>query len=215
MGSPKLLLPWPRLLSPAANTSGDLESSDLANNTTEFTLIDHVLQAWTSSRIDEVVVVVRADDALLVQACRRWNVSVVQPSVDPRDMKESIQHGLRFLQKRGPSAFNHFMVAPADLPTISSQIIDRLIETDANESEIVVPVFGTKAAHPVRLPWHLSEEIFQLGENEGLDRVVAQQPQLLVEFASEELVDDVDTPSEYHAALQMALKKASNRSESC
>jgi len=52
----------------------------------------------------------------------------------------------------------------------------------------------------------LSQEIFRLSENEGVDKVVARHPQLLVEFASDELVDDVDTPIEYQAAFQRAMK---------
>lgn len=205
MGQPKLLLPW-------SNEGSDVQSSqpDVRGICTS-TVIDHVLHAWTCSRIEEVVVIVRNDDHELRDACSRWQVSIVQPEIAPRDMKESVQHGLRHLQKYRPNPIDRFFVAPADTPTISTVIIHRLAEVTANQDTIVVPSFAGRSGHPVLLPWGLSQEIFALGENEGVDQVVSRHPQMMVEFSEEERVRDVDTPDEYQAAFQLAQKRRNNQ----
>ena len=69
MGRPKLLLPWKGA-----------------------TIIDYVLEAWTSSGVSAVVIVVRKRDGDLAAACRgHASVEVVSPDTDPEDMKASCQ----------------------------------------------------------------------------------------------------------------------------
>ena len=114
MGQPKLLLPF-----------------------RDGTVLDAVLGAWTASRVDVVVAVVRADDCELQNACRRWPLEVVCPDEDPADMKASVLVGLRWIEVNcEPSAADACFVSPADLPRIESSVIDRLIDTwlDAERS---------------------------------------------------------------------------------
>jgi molybdenum cofactor cytidylyltransferase len=180
MGQPKLLLPW---------RNGKL--------------IDQVLKAWTSSRVDHVVVVVRRDDPELSRACERWSVSIVQPEDPPGDMKASIGIGLRHLESQfQPTANDRCFIAPADLPTLTSKTINRLIDTESDSSTIVVPRFGDRQGHPVLLPWEITSEIFQLADDEGVDRVIQRHQKTAVPFATEEAINDVDTPDEYQRALQ-------------
>ena len=178
MGQPKLLLPW-----------GD------------GLLIDQVLQAWTNSHVSQVVVVVRQADSELAAVCKRWPVRVVQPPTDPRDMKESVQIGLRVIVRDfQPTCQDRCFVAPADLPTLSSRIIDRLIAAESNASTIVVPQFGDQQGHPALLPWSITDEIFRLGEDEGVNRVVARHEKRMIAFSPQEAVNDVDTLADYRRA---------------
>lgn len=175
MGQSKLLLPW-----------GD------------GLLIDQVLHAWTSSEVRQVFVIVRKDDLELAEACRRSGAQIIFPTSDPQDMKESVQCGLRVIAESfRPSEQDRCFVAPADLPTLTPQIIDRLIATEVDASTIVVPQFGEKQGHPALLPWQITREIFELGPDEGVDRVVKRHEKLAVAFAESERVMDVDTPEEY------------------
>ena len=205
MGQPKLLLPWPKDGSDSSSPQSD--AVGISNSR----VIDQVLHAWTCSRADEVVVIVRHDDQELRDACSRWKVSIVQPEIAPGDMKESVQQGLRYLQKYRPNSIDRFFVAPADTPTISSAIINHLVDMTADQETIVVPTFAGRSGHPVLLPWGLSQEIFALGENEGVDQVVSRHPQMMVEFGADERVGDVDTPDEYEAAFQLAQKRRTNQ----
>ncbi len=184
MGSAKLLLPWPIPGNPDA------------------TVIDSVLDAWTSSKVLEVVVVVRASDGPLTEACQRWPVNIVHPDQSTADMKATVAVGLQFLQTRfRPTVADRCFVAPADLPTLRSEIVNRLVDTPADCETIVVPSFGGRQGHPALLPWPITAEIFKLDKDEGINRIVQQHPKLAVSFEASLAVDDVDTPSEYRAAI--------------
>lgn len=183
MGRAKLLLPW-----------GDQ------------TVIDQVLQAWTASRVDHVVVVCRRDDGALAEACRRWPVVVVQPEPDPPDMKASIQLGLRRLQASlAPTQRDYCFVAPADLPTLSAPLVDALIaaaEARADQPpETIVPRFGDRPGHPALLPWPVTDEIFNLPENAGVDQIVNGRQRIEVPLPPQQWVTDINTPQQYQQLL--------------
>jgi molybdenum cofactor cytidylyltransferase len=181
MGRPKLLLPW-----------GD------------GLLIDQVLGAWTLSGVSDVIVVVRKDDSRLTEACRGRSARVVHPPTDPVDMKESVQNGLLAIEELcAPSPQDRCFIAPADLPTLTSEIVDRLIAAPSTPSRIVVPQFGDKQGHPALLPWPLTREIFDLGPRQGVDCVVKRHPKLAVPFDRKDLVMDVDTPDQYERLREL------------
>ncbi len=175
MGRPKLLLPW-----------GD------------WTVIDQVLNAWTHSTVDHVVVVVRDDDEGLKSACGRWPVHLVKPLRPPRDMKDSVQIGLTFLEEHWqPSSEDQCFVAPADLPGLTSDVIDQLIEAAADASAVTIPQFGDRQGHPALLPWSVTQQIANLPDDQGIDRVVNQNPQRVVSFPAAGYFGDMDTPKDY------------------
>jgi CTP:molybdopterin cytidylyltransferase MocA len=179
MGQPKLLLPWGN-----------------------WTLIDQLLQAWTSSAVDQIVVVVREDDRKLIAACRKWPVHLVKPRSAPRDMKESVQIGLRFVEEHWrPTDEDRCFIAPADLPGLTSTIINRLIETKGDCSTVTIPKFGNRPGHPALLPWPVTQQIFDLADDQGVNQVVDTNPQYAVPFPADAYLPDVDTPQEYRSLL--------------
>ncbi len=204
MGQPKLLLPWPDASRSTAAHS--LEAS------APFTIIDRVLAAWTASRVTEVVVVVRGDDDDLRAACQRWPVTVVQTTIETSDMKGSVCVGLRHLALRndpGPDA--SCFIAPADLPGLSSQVIDRLIDARGTGRIVVRPRFGETlecscTGHPALLPWELTVDVFTLAPHEGIDALIKRHPEEFVLCPTDWAVTDIDTPDEYIAALKSASR---------
>ncbi|MCA9202986.1 MAG: NTP transferase domain-containing protein, partial [Planctomycetales bacterium] len=127
MGRPKLLLPW-----------GDS------------TVIQTVLAAWQASRVDRVLVVVRPDDAELAEVCGRAGATVVVPGESPPEMKRSIQLALHEIHDRhAPTDADAWLLAPADMPRLSTTIINRLIAEHADalrddraEPAILLPIVG-------------------------------------------------------------------------
>lgn len=179
----KLLLPW-------TESNGQ-------------TVINSVLNAWQTSQIDRVVVVVRGEDTELLKACEAFDVDVVTPAISPEQMKSSIQIGLRHLKKTySPLDSDYWLVAPADLPTLTSELINRVLSDARASSSIVVPRFGDsresmKRGHPVAFPWRLNEAVFELGEQEGLNRLTETHPVKWLDRPGSERPIDMDTPEEY------------------
>ncbi len=196
MGEPKLLLP----------VEGE-------------PLIVRTLAAWERSRVDRIVVVVRPGDEQLAAAAKQFKVQsskpkveIVTPDVAPPDMKASVQVALRHIGREyAPSGGDAFLVAPADMPRLSTAIVDRLIERHATytPATIVVPTIGDRRGHPVLLPWLLADEVFGLKENEGLNVIVERHQPALVPCedlvaAGEYPFADVDTRQEYEGLVGRA-----------
>src|SRR5439155_27380865 len=105
----------------------------------------------------------------------RSKIEIVMASTPPPDMKASLQAALRHIeQKHAPSEADAFLVAPADMPRLSTAIIDRLIELHAGGpgAKVVVPTIDGRRGHPVLFAWSLAGEVFGLGASEGLNVIV-------------------------------------------
>ena len=176
MGRPKLLLGWRGA-----------------------TVIDTVLDAWLASRVDEVVVVVRPQDKALAARCQRPGVSVLVPPEAPAEMKISVQLAVAHLkQVRMPAATDAWLLAPADLPQLSEQLIDHVLAAYQPElPRIVVPQVQGRRGHPVLFPWRLVGELDQLGPDEGVSAVVKRHPPLQVDWGDDSGFQDLDTPEDY------------------
>ena len=105
MGRPKLLLPW----------RGK-------------TVIETVLGAWRASGVSHVVMTVRAEDVELAALGRAAGAETVVVSPPPPDMKASVLAGLDYLaDKYQPQPIDAWLLAPADMPLLSPQVIDVLL----------------------------------------------------------------------------------------
>ncbi len=161
-------------------------------------VIDAVLQAWTKSRIDAVAVVVRRGDTALQRACQRWPIALVTPEVDPSDMKMSIGYGLEHLaSKFQPGDQDRWLVAPADLPLLSSELINQLVAAGATPEDIVVPRFGSRSGHPVSFPWLLRAKVANIPVDSGLNWLLAHHPTQWIDLPADLRPADIDTPEEY------------------
>lgn len=176
MGSPKLLLPW-------AGKS----------------IIEHVLGAWLASRVTRVVIVMRPDDEELATAVRQIDVDVVIPNEPPPEMKDSVRHALDHIERRYlPQPTDAWLLAPADMPRLSTEVIDRLLtEQQPDSPEILIPEVAGKRGHPVLFPWRLASEATRLPEGEGLNSLVARHAVRLVPCDDGAILEDLDTPDDY------------------
>jgi CTP:molybdopterin cytidylyltransferase MocA len=182
MGQPKLLLPWDG-----------------------WTVLDQVLAAWTESCVENVVVVVRRDDEELQAACRRWPVHLVQPVNDPPDMKHSVLAGLDFLSEFWhPSNDDRCFVAPADLPQLTPEVIDRLLSARPDADQIVVPQFEDRIGHPALFSWRTTKLFGGLPDGLGINSIVEQHDKHVVQFTAAEYFSDIDTPEDYERASRVS-----------
>jgi molybdenum cofactor cytidylyltransferase len=204
---------------PAAGSSSRMGEPKLVLPVDGQPLIARTLVAWERSRINRVVVVVRPGDDVLRGAIskskvesRKSKVEVVVPSVAPVDMKASIQVALQHIGREHEACDEDaFLVAPADMPRLSTAIVDRLIERHATGAagKVIVPTLGGQKGHPVMLSWSLAGEVFGLKENEGLNAIVDGYRPVLVPCedlvaAGEYPFADVDTRQEYEGILGRA-----------
>lgn len=186
---------------PAAGESRRMGEPKLLAPIGGMPLIEHTLAAWKASRVERVVVVVRADDEPLKAQVRAAGVELCLPPVDPPDMKTSLGWGLAHItEKYQPADDDLWLVAPADMPGLSPRVINALLAKVA-EDRILIPTLGGRRGHPVLLPWPLAAEVPRLGPDEGLRDLIRRHDPLLVacdaaETERETPFADLDTPAE-------------------
>lgn len=176
MGAAKLLLPWGQT-----------------------TVIDAVVERWRASRVDRVIVTVRPDAGRLAEACQRAGADVVLVDPPPADMRASLEVGLTYLAERySPTPADVWLVAPADVPTLASTVIDQLLSAHRPETPRVLRAMHRGAGgHPVLLPWAAAARLRGLAANQGLNQLVRESAPIELECGAEALCTDLDTPADY------------------
>lgn len=176
MGRHKLLLPWQKS-----------------------TVIESVLDAWTQSRVDRVVVVLRCDDTPLIEACRAFPVDVVVPGQAPPEMKDSVRVGLDFLRQTAkPKEEDVWLLAPADMPRLNPGTIDRLLAAHSSRRPaILVPRDEAGRGHPVLFPWPTTIEVSSLGADQGINVLLGRHHVRYIDRPDPTIHDDLDTPEDY------------------
>lgn len=180
MGRPKLLLPW----------DGE-------------TVVDGVLRCWLASRVTRVVVVVRPDDPALAAVCRRHDVDLVVPPVPPAEMKDSVRLGLAHVAaKYSPDEGDYWLLAPADLPQLSTASIDCLIDVLHSQAPTapVVPVYSGRRGHPVAFPWPMASNVADIPANSGIRWLLETTNPLECATGRDAVAGDLDTPADYDKA---------------
>jgi molybdenum cofactor cytidylyltransferase len=162
------------------------------------TVIEAALAAWRSGGVTRTVVVVRGEDVTLADCCRAAGAEVVIPPVDPPEMKDSVAAGLEYVRARhDPRDADCWLMAPADLPRLSAQVIQQLLrEYERLPAPILVPVHEGRRGHPVLFNWSLAAGVAGLGGQQGVDTLLARHVVRESAAGPECLAKDLDTPGD-------------------
>jgi len=189
---------------PAAGASARMGAHKLLLPLGDQTVIDRVLASWRRSAVTRVVVVVRGEDALLVERCIAAGVDVVTAETTPRDMKASVQLALRHVATRySPKPNDAWLLAPADLPRLSAAVIDAVLGAyDSDRPSAVAPAFGGKRGHPLLMPWALAERVDALTDDVGINALLQGTYVREVAWGDDSILRDVDTPGDFARLLE-------------
>ncbi|REJ66159.1 MAG: nucleotidyltransferase family protein [Planctomycetota bacterium] len=184
---------------PAAGRGERLGGDKLLLPYGETTLFEHAVATWRASRVDQIVVVARADDRALLPLIRRLQVHAVLPLHAPVDMKASVQLGLDYLvDEMAAQDGDVWLLAPADLPGITAELIDHLLdEFSADHAQALVPTVAGRRGHPVLLPWSWAGAVATLGEDEGINALLRRDGVREVPWPDAAILRDIDTPEDY------------------
>ncbi len=135
----------------------------------------------------------------IIREAERAGGLVVTLTCETTDMRATVEHGLKFLETTSQPAPTAFLVAPADCPRLSAQVINDLIAASSKSpNNLLVPTYQGKRGHPVLVPWRVVPQIKQLPFDQGLNAIVNSDPELLeITVDDEGVLDDLDTPEDY------------------
>jgi molybdenum cofactor cytidylyltransferase len=184
MGRPKLLLPL-----------GDR------------TILAHVIDTLRAAHVAEVLVVLAPGDEALQEIAVGANANVLRLDLPTPDMRATCLRGLDWLEQRQqPERDDGFLLAPADHPTMRSDVVSALISAAPQHPDtlVIVPAYQGQRGHPVWVRWRCVPEIRALPEGAGLNRFIRAQAARTheLDWADPEVLRDLDTPEDYERLLR-------------
>ncbi len=127
---------------------------------------------------------------------------VVRPDSAPPDMRASVERGLDALAGRSGAPPPTVLIAPADSPGITPELVARVIAASAERPDaLIVPAHRGRRGHPLALPWTIATAIRLLSPGLGINALVAGLADRLVEVDAHDpsALADLDTPDDYAA----------------
>lgn len=165
------------------------------------TIIETVVSQTLASSVDDTLVVLGAYRARISKKLKNMPVRTVVNSQYNRGMLSSVQLGFRTLPKTTQAA----VILLGDQPSISSQIIDDLIQGyERSGRGIVLPTCKGERGHPVLIDLKFKAEIERLAPDVGLRGVVYSHPEDIYEVSVDDpgILKDIDTLDDYRRDLK-------------
>ncbi len=185
---------------PAAGLSQRMGEPKLLKEFDGEPLINHAINAWLASRVERVIVVVRADNLQLQQHLQSFDVEVVIADPPPKQMKDTVLAGVRYIAEHYPMGIEDaFLLAPADMPYLSPWLINQVLEQhDPDAAAIIAPCFEGTKGHPTLFPWPFVTGIYQLTDEQGVNSLWNMYSGRTFEVPSSAPLIDLDTPEDWH-----------------
>lgn len=163
-------------------------------------VVRYCLDAIFASGVKDVVVVIGSDRAGILEAVRRYPLTIAVNSNPTSQMVESVMTGLRATDSRSSGV----LVCLADHPLVLAETIQVLIRvyTDG-PGKIVLPVYEGKRGHPTLFPRSVIEET-ALGLT--LREIIRKDPGRVrtIEVCDQGVVLDTDTVEDYEQIRRIA-----------
>ena len=157
-------------------------------------MVTRVVDALAKSRTERIVVVTGHEPERIRDALQGHDVELVHNEEYPEGIASSIRTGVAALGDDVDGA----LIALADMPWVSVEVLDRLIDafTSDGELSIFIPVFGRKRGNPVLWSSEHFPELLALAGDVGGKVVWRRHSESVcyVDVGSAGVNIDVDTP---------------------
>ena len=166
------------------------------------TFLEHIVRQIRASRLVEVKIVLGHRPETILDRLPHLKPATVVNSCYREGQLSSLQTGIRALD---PETCDGLMLFLVDHPLVDPTLIDALLECfSQGDHPIVIPSFQRKRGHPVLFARELFPELLAASPDEGAVAVVRQHRGEIghLEWRSDEILVDVDTPEAYQRWIQ-------------
>ncbi len=167
------------------------------------TLIHRVVTSLRQGGARRVVVVApphsESEGVAIANEAARAGAEVLVPDVHPSEMRRSVELGITRLASDAPPQL--VLLAPADAPGITAELVARLVDTALRRpGSVVVPFYEGRRGHPLVLPWSLAVQVATLPAGVGVNALVALHSDSVVELptSSPDVLVNLDTPDDWN-----------------
>lgn len=166
------------------------------------TVVDRVIRVCAEGGCDPVIVVLGSEEERIRANASLAGAQVVSHPGFAQGRTSSLQAGLRVL----PEEAEAFLLYPVDYALVQSATVGALLAArEESGSMIVVPTSGGHRGHPILCDRAIAEEFLALAPDAPAREVVNRDRGRVHEVSVEdaEVHRDLDTPADYHAALEV------------
>ncbi|MFZ5971087.1 MAG: nucleotidyltransferase family protein [Bacteroidota bacterium] len=161
------------------------------------TLLTHAVDTAIQSSPFRVVVVLGADAQAHRQSLATLPIDIVTNETWRKGMGSSLKTGLRFIEERYPH-LRGTVVMVCDQPFITSSHIQALAQRQAEtKKEMVATRYAGILGVPAYFEKSVWPAIYQLGDEEGARKLLADNAEKTAFVSFEEAKVDLDTPADY------------------
>ena len=173
----------------------------------EQSLLERMLREVVASRVDEVIVVLGADeDRIRPQLLNHTKVASVYNKDYNLGQTSSFQAGLRRVSGKSMGV----MLLPIDVPFVKKETLNDLIDFFGNHSPAIsIPTFMGRKGHPPVFHSRLTEALLGLSSTVGINEIIRQYSSEVVfrEVQDEGVVLTFNTPQEWNAIEQKLRRR--------
>jgi len=176
------------------------------------TVIAHIVDQLLASAVDDVYVVVGHQGRQVSAELSGRKVTIVDNPDYESGMLSSARCGLAHL----PAQCSAVLVALGDQPSITSQLIDKMLLTfKAAEKRILVPLYNGRRGHPLLISEFYRDEVLTSYDDVGLRGLLHAHPEDVFELAvsSSAVLSDMDCPEDYKREIARIEEQAKKESE--
>ena len=170
------------------------------------TVIAHIVDQILASAVDEVHVVVGHEGEQIRRELSGRHVSIVSNPAYQSGMLSSVRCGLAAL----PQECLAVLVALGDQPSITSKLIDQMVQSfAATKKQILVPFYNGRRGHPVLFSKVYRDEILTHYDDVGMRGLLHAHPDDVFELtvSTSAVLSDMDCPEDYRRELTLIEKK--------
>ena len=166
------------------------------------TFLEHIVHQIRASRLVDLKIVLGHQPESILDRLPDLRATTVVNSRYREGQLSSLQTGIRALDRETCDGLMLFLV---DHPLVDSALIDALLDCFSQGGHpIVIPSFQRRRGHPVLFARELFPELLAASPDEGAVAVVRHHRQQIchLEWESDEILVDVDTPEAYQRWIQ-------------
>lgn len=164
------------------------------------TMIECVIENVKSSVIDDIMVVLGAENEKLAKLAEVSSVKHCYNDDYKTGMLSSVKCGIRNL----PSGIEAFLVFQGDQPFIGSEVIDTMIGAYSRSGKgLIIPVYRNRRGHPLLISNKYRDAVEILSVEHGLRSLVYKYPEDVMEIDTDEpgILRDFDTYEDYKTVI--------------
>ena len=154
-------------------------------------LAEYTLKKYLKFPFHEIIVVLGREKEKLQEILKKYNVKTVYNENYVNGIGTSVACGVKNLSKNSCAC----MMALADMPKISIEIISKLINFyKINQENIIIPIKNNKRGNPTIFPSRFYGELQELKADKGGSIVIKNNPKFVkeIEVESDDIFFDID-----------------------